>query len=150
MKKFSRVFITYTLIFAIVFGAAYIFKGLGNFGSSKEVKFSTLTKHLAKGQYTELNITDRKITAKLDHEKKGGKIEYAYAPSALEINWIEDNYVYPQVKEGKLKLESDPPESKFSLFNMLPTLLMVGMVIFLIYFMMTQGGNGKAFQFGKN
>lgn len=150
MKKFSRVFITYILIFAIVISAAYIFKDLGNAGRVKEVKFSTLSKHLAAGKYTELNITDRKISAKLDNNKNGGKVEFAYAPSALEINWLEDNYVYPQVKKGKLKLESDPPESKFSLLNMLPTFIMVGMVIFLIYFMMTQGGNGKAFQFGKN
>lgn len=150
MKKVSRVFITYILIFAIVISAAYIFKDLGNAGRVKEVKFSTLSKHLAAGKYTELNITDRKISAKLDNKKNGGKVEFAYAPSALEINWLEDNYVYPQVKKGKLKLESDPPESKFSLLNMLPTFIMVGMVIFLIYFMMTQGGNGKAFQFGKN
>lgn len=150
MKKVSRVFITYILIFAIVISAAYIFKDLGNAGRVKEVKFSTLSKHLAAGKYTELNITDRKISAKLDNKKNGGKVEFAYAPSALEINWLEDNYIYPQVKKGKLKLESDPPESKFSLLNMLPTFIMVGMVIFLIYFMMTQGGNGKAFQFGKN
>ena len=150
MKKVSRVFITYILIFAIVISAAYIFKDLGNAGRVKEVKFSTLSKHLAAGKYTELNITDRKISAKLDNKKNGGKVEFAYAPSALEINWLEDNYVYPQVKKGKLKLESDPPESKFSLLNMLPTFIMVGMVIFLIYFMITQGGNGKAFQFGKN
>ncbi len=150
MKKVSKVFITYILIFLLVISAAYAFKDLGNAGRVKKVKFSTLSKHLAAGKYTELNITDRKITAKLDNKKNGGKVEFAYAPSALEINWLADNYIYPQIKKGNLKLESDPPESKFSFFNMLPTILMVGMVIFLIYFMMTQGGSGKAFQFGKN
>lgn len=150
MKKISKVFITYILIFLLVISAAYAFKDLGNAGRVKKVKFSTLSKHLAAGKYTELNITDRKITAKLENKKKGGKVEFAYAPSALEINWLADNYIYPQIKKGNLKLESDPPESKFSFFNMLPTILMVGMVIFLIYFMMTQGGSGKAFQFGKN
>lgn len=150
MKKISKVFITYILIFLLVISAAYAFKDLGNAGRVKKVKFSTLSKHLAAGKYTELNITDRKITAKLDNKKNGGKVEFAYAPSALEINWLADNYIYPQIKKGNLKLESDPPESKFSFFNMLPTILMVGMVIFLIYFMMTQGGSGKAFQFGKN
>ena len=45
MKKVSRVFITYILIFAIVISAAYIFKDLGNAGRVKEVKFSTLSKH---------------------------------------------------------------------------------------------------------
>lgn len=150
MKRFSKVFITYILIFLLVVSAAYVFKDIGNAGRVKKVKFSTLSKHLAAGKYTELNITDRKIKAKLDNKKNGGKVEFAYAPSALEINWLADNYIYPQIKKGTLKLESDPPESKFSFLNMLPTMLMVGMVIFLIYFMMTQGGNGKAFQFGKN
>ena len=35
-------------------------------------------------------------------------------------------------------------------FSLLPTIIMVVALIFLFYFMMSQGGNNKAFQFGKN
>ena len=52
--------------------------------------------------------------------------------------------------EKKIELESDPPESEYNLFNLLPTILMVLAMGFLFYFMMSQGGNRQAFQFGKN
>ena len=81
---------------------------------------------------------------------KNGDKEYAYAPSAIEINWLETNYIFPQIKEGKLKLASDPPESSVNFFSLLPTIIMVVALGFLFYFMMSQGGNNKAFQFGKN
>ena len=54
------------------------------------------------------------------------------------------------LEENKVELESDPPESEYNLFNLLPTILMVVAMGFLFYFMMSQGGNRQAFQFGKN
>ena len=81
---------------------------------------------------------------------KNGNKEYAYAPSVVEISWLENSYVFPQVKEGKLKLSSDPPQSSVNFFSLLPTIIMVVALGFLFYFMMSQGGNSKAFQFGKN
>ena len=81
---------------------------------------------------------------------KNGNKEYAYAPSVVEISWLENSYVFPQVKEGKLKLASDPPQSSVNFFSLLPTIIMVVALGFLFYFMMSQGGNSKAFQFGKN
>ena len=58
--------------------------------------------------------------------------------------------MFPQVKSGKLKLSSDPPQSSVNFFSLLPTIIMVVALGFLFYFMMSQGGNNKAFQFGKN
>ena len=81
---------------------------------------------------------------------KNGNKEYAYAPSVVEISWLENSYVFPQVKSGKLKLSSDPPQSSVNFFSLLPTIIMVVALGFLFYFMMSQGGNNKAFQFGKN
>lgn len=134
----------------IILGIAYFYRDATKAKTVKEVKFSTFTRHLEDKKYKKINITDRKMTGHLDNKKEGGKIEYAYAPSALEINWLEEEHVYPQLKDGTLKLESDPPESDFKLINILPTIIMVVALIFLFYFMMSQGGNNKAFQFGKN
>ncbi|MCF0140775.1 MAG: ATP-dependent zinc metalloprotease FtsH [Mogibacterium sp.] len=111
-----------------------------------EIKFSQFASHLESGKYEKLNITDRKLTG----TSKDDVIEIAYAPSALEINWLEENYVYPMLAEGKLVMESDPPESDFSLLSVLPTILMVVAMVCLLYFMFNQGGNKQAFQFGKN
>ena len=146
MKRFIKNFAIYLVIFAVVLGVALFYKGADGAKKTAEVKFSTFATHLEKGKYKTINITDRKMTATL----KNGNKEYAYAPSVVEISWLENSYVFPQVKSGKLKLSSDPPQSSVNFFSLLPTIIMVVALGFLFYFMMSQGGNNKAFQFGKN
>ena len=146
MKRFIKNFAIYLVIFAVVLGVAFFYKGADGTKKTAEVKFSTFATHLEKGKYKTINITDRKMTATL----KNGNKEYAYAPSVVEISWLENSYVFPQVKSGKLKLSSDPPQSSVNFFSLLPTIIMVVALGFLFYFMMSQGGNNKAFQFGKN
>jgi len=146
LKRFIKNFAIYLVIFAVVLGVAFFYKGADGTKKTAEVKFSTFATHLEKGKYKTINITDRKMTATL----KNGNKEYAYAPSVVEISWLENSYVFPQVKSGKLKLSSDPPQSSVNFFSMLPTIIMVVALGFLFYFMMSQGGNNKAFQFGKN
>ena len=146
MKRFIKNFAIYLVIFAVVLGIAFFYKGADGAKKTAEVKFSTFATHLEKGKYKTINITDRKMTATL----KNGNKEYAYAPSVVEISWLENSYVFPQVKSGKLKLSSDPPQSSVNFFSLLPTIIMVVALGFLFYFMMSQGGNNKAFQFGKN
>ena len=123
-----------------------VFRGIGSGNDYKEVKFSQFANHLQNGDYEKINITERQLTG----TKKNGDQEITYSPSALEINWLEEKYVYPMLDEKKIELESDPPESEYNLFNLLPTILMVLAMGFLFYFMMSQGGNRQAFQFGKN
>ena len=146
MKRFIKNFAIYLVIFAVVLGVAFFYKGADGAKKTAEVKFSTFATHLEKGKYKTINITDRKMTATL----KNGNKEYVYAPSVVEISWLENSYVFPQVKTGKLKLSSDPPQSSGNFFALLPTIIRVVALGFLFYFMMSQGGNNKAFQFGKN
>ncbi len=130
----------------LVLGAAYFYKGVDDTKKVQEIKFSHFVTQVEHKKYEKINITERKMTG----TKKNGNVEFAYAPSVVEIQWIEDNYIFPQVKSGKVKMESDPPKSDFNLLSILPTIIMIGALIFLFYFMMSQGGNNKAFQFGKN
>ncbi len=123
-----------------------VFRNIGSGNDYKEIKFSQFASHLQEGDYEKINITDRQLTG----TKKNGDMEITYAPSALEINWLEETVLYPMINEKKIELESDPPESEYNLFNLLPTILMVVAMGFLFYFMMSQGGNRQAFQFGKN
>ncbi len=113
---------------------------------TKEVKFSQFATHLEKGDFQTINITDRKLVG----EKRDGTKEVTYAPSLLEISWLEEKTINPMLEEHKIELDSEPPKSEYTLFNILPTLLMVVAMGFLFYFMMSQGGNKQAFQFGKN
>ena len=112
----------------------------------KDVKFSQFATHLEKGDFETINITDRKLVG----VKKDGTKEVTYAPSLLEISWLEEKTINPMLEEHKIELESEPPKSEYTLLNILPTLLMVVAMGFLFYFMMSQGGNKQAFQFGKN
>ncbi len=121
-------------------------RGMAGSADVKEVKFSQFATHLERGDFETINITDRKLTG----VKKDGTKEVTYSPSLLEISWLEEKTINPMLEESKIELESEPPKSEYTLLNILPTLLMVVAMGFLFYFMMSQGGNKQAFQFGKN
>ena len=136
----------YIIIFATVLTISMLFRGIGNNVEVTEIKFSQFASHLESGEYEKVNITDRQLTG----TRKNGSAEVTYSPSALEINWLEETILFPMLDENKIELDSDPPKSEYSLINLLPTILMVIAMGFLFYFMMSQGGNRQAFQFGKN
>ena len=146
MRNIGRSIGTYLIIFVVVLSLSMMLRGMAGSADVKEVKFSQFATHLEKGDFETINITDRKLVG----EKKDGTKEVTYAPSLLEISWLEENTLNPMLAEHKIELESEPPKSEYTLLNILPTLLMVVAMGFLFYFMMSQGGNKQAFQFGKN
>ncbi|NCE98262.1 ATP-dependent zinc metalloprotease FtsH [Emergencia sp. 1XD21-10] len=146
MKKFVKNISIYLVIFALVLAAAFFYKGGGS-AEYKQVKFSTLSNYLESGRVTEIEIEDRKITAQIGKDK----YVYTFAANITDIDWIEDTYIFPQVQEKKLEYKGGPkPSSGSVILNLLPTLIMVIALGFLFYLMMNQGGNGKAFSFGKS
>lgn len=145
MKKFAKNISIYLVIFALVLGAAMFYKG-GTGVETKQVKFSTFVKYLEQEKITEINITETKLEGKISKDT----VVYAYAPYINEIDWVENTYIFPQMQEGKLTMETDKPSSGSTILSLLPTLIMVVALGFLFYLMMNQGGNGKAFQFGKS
>ena len=146
MKNIGRSIGTYLIIFVVVLSLSMMLRGMAESADVKEVKFSQFATHLEKGDFETINITDRKLVG----EKKDGTKEVTYAPSLLEIGWLEENTINPMLEDHKIELESEAPKSEYTLLNILPTLLMVVAMGFLFYFMMSQGGNKQAFQFGKN
>ena len=146
LKNFGRSIGTYLIVFVVVLSLSMMLRNMAGNADVREVKFSQFAVHLEKGDFKEINITDRKLTGL----KADGSEEITYAPSALEINWLEEKLLYPMMDEGKVELTSEAPKSEYTLLNLLPTILMVAAMGFLFYFMMSQGGNKQAFQFGKN
>ena len=146
MKNIGRSIGTYMIIFVVVLSLSMMLRGMAGSADVKEVKFSQFATHLEKGDFETINITDRKLVG----EKKDGTKEVTYSPSLLEISWLEEKTINPMLEEHKIELESEAPKSEYTLLNILPTLLMVVAMGFLFYFMMSQGGNKQAFQFGKN
>ena len=145
MKKFAKNISIYLVIFALVLAAAFFYNGSGS-AEYKQVKFSTLTNYLDQEKITEIEIEDTKITGKIGKDK----YVYAYAPYITEISWLEETYIFPQMQENKLTVETPKPSSGSTILSLLPTLIMVVALGFLFYLMMNQGGNGKAFSFGKS
>ena len=145
MKKHSKNITIYFLIFALVLLAAFFYQDAGN-AEFKRVKFSTFANYLEDGKIEEVNFTDTKITGKLSKEK----YVYAFVPSITSLDELENKYIFPQMEEGKLAYETDKPKTGSFILNLLPTLLMIVSLGFLFYIMMNQGGNGKAFSFGKS
>ncbi|MBQ3291077.1 MAG: ATP-dependent zinc metalloprotease FtsH [Mogibacterium sp.] len=146
MKNFGRSIGVYLIVFIAVLSLSMLFRNMGSGSEYKEIKFSQFASHLEAGDYEKVSINDRELTG----VKSNGDKEIAYSPSALEINWLENTILFPMVTEHKIELDSDPPKSEYSFLNLLPTILMVIAMGFLFYFMLSQGGNKQAFQFGKN
>ena len=151
MKRFARNIVMYIVIFALIIFSVWFYRnGAGD--QVKKVKYSEFATYLEKGELKEINITGTKLKGLLKSstdEKK--EYVYTYAPYIYEIAYLEETYIYPQMKEGKLVLETDDPSSASSvLFSLFPSLAMLIALGFLFYIMMNQGGNGKAFSFGKS
>jgi len=146
LKNIGRSIGTYLIIFVAVLTLSMMVRGMSGTADVTEVKFSQFAIHLERGDFESINITDRKLTG----TKKDGSMEIAYAPSLVEISWLEEETLNTMLKEHKIELDSEPPKSDYTLLNILPTLLMLAAMGFLFYFMLSQGGNKQAFQFGKN
>ena len=94
-----------------------------------------------------VNITDREINAKLSDGKK----VKAYYGTHSQIAELEKEYILPQMKSGKIELDSDPPQKKKWYENLLGPILMLGVMIILTMMLINRaGGGGKAMSFGKS
>ena len=148
MKRFAKNIAVYVILFFVVLGVATAYKGMDSEKVEvKEVHLSQFVQYLEDEEIKEINVTDTKLTGKLSETK----VVYTYVNSVVELSILNEQYLFPQMQEGKLKYESDAPNNTGSvILSLLPTLFAAGAIIFLIYFMMNQGGNGKAFQFAKS
>lgn len=145
MKRFAKNITIYIVIFALVLGGAMLYKGkLG--ASNKKVKYSTMVQYFAQGKVKSVNVDENKITAKIGENK----YVYTYANSLIDQQWIFEKYISKGIANNKISYDPKEPSSTGFLVQLLPTIVMVLALGFLFYLMMNQGGNGKAFQFGKS
>ena len=88
MKNAGRSIGIYVIVFLAVLTISMVFRNIGSGNDYKEVKFSQFASHLQEGDFEKINITDRQLTGTM----KNGDMEITYAPSALEINWLEEEF----------------------------------------------------------
>ena len=145
MKKARNIGI-YVIIFALVLGMVWFYNSDSG-ETEKEIKTSTLVSYLKQHEVESINVTETKLTARLKSDEK----VYAYVNSAVDMSYIYEMYIMPQVDEGNLKLDSDPPKKNSVILNLLPTIIMIGIMIFFFMMIMNQsGGGGKVMSFGKS
>ena len=146
LKRFAKNIVIYLVIFGLVLGAAVLYKG-GAGASNKKVRYSTLVQYLEQGKITEISIgSDYKVTGKIGDKE----YVYAYCNNIVDEQWLFQKYITKGISSGKISYYSKPPSSGSAILQILPTIIMVIALGFLFYLMMNQGGNGKAFQFGKS
>ena len=146
MKKVTKNIGIYVIIFGLVLAMVWFYNSDAP-KEEKEIKTSTMIHYLQDKKVESINVTETKMTAELNN----GKTVYAYVDSAVDLSYIYDSYIMPQVDEGSLKLNSDEPKKESIWISLLPTLIMIGiMVVFFILIMNQSGGGGKAMSFGKS
>ena len=146
LKKVSKNIGIYLLIFGLVLAMAYLYNRTPN-EEIKEVTFTTFTKHVRDKDFKKVTIDELKLTGKT----KKGKTYETYASSALDINWLNTEYLYKQQEQKIVKVTNEPPHETPWYISMLPTLIMIiVLVVFWFMIMNQQGGGGKAMQFGKS
>lgn len=146
MKKVTKNIGIHVIIFGLVLAMVWFYNSDAP-KEEKEIKTSTMIHYLQDKKVESINVTETKMTAELNN----GKTVYAYVNSAVDLSYIYDSYIMPQVDEGSLKLNSDEPKKESIWISLLPTLIMIGiMVVFFILIMNQSGGGGKAMSFGKS
>lgn len=146
MNRMAKNIGVYLLIFAIVIFMAWFYRGVPQDQTMEEVPFSTFANHLAAERVQELNITETKLTGEL----KNGDTVYAYASSLVDIQLLNEKYVFPQIEAGTLEYSSNEPVVTPWYVSMLPTLLLIGVIVVFWVMIMRQQSGGKVMQFGKS
>jgi len=139
----------YILIFAIVLIIAWTYTG-SNAPRIEPVEFSKFVSQLSDKQIKEIRIVEG--THQLIGTLKSGKQVSAYSPDWMLLNLLEEEYIYPQAKDGTLVIKSVKPSNSSWLFQILPTMAMIFIFVFFWFVFMQQGqGGGKGvMSFGKS
>lgn len=160
MKKYWKGFGFYAVLLGVLTLFAYML--LGTQPTAVEKVYSDLFREIEAGRVTELTIVDNKAYAKLSEpikitdtngkviSDKVDKIEVDI-PNMLVFEQDLGETIRAQVRDGKLKYDTEAPVSQPWWLSLLPILGTVGLLVFIyIFFMQQSQGGGKAMSFGKS
>jgi cell division protease FtsH len=145
----GRTLLFYVMIFLGIIALVSSFRGMGSQNAQRtEVEFSQFIELLNDSKVSEVYISEsgRYYNATL----KDGSLIVSYAPTSYDMAIVSQDFIYPQLAKGTLKVESIQPSILSGLLGWLPTLLMFGFLIFFYSRMMGGGGNRGVMNFGKS
>ena len=145
MKKAFKSFGIYFVILALVLGLA-MFYDMDPKEEAKELSYSKFVSYIADEEVKEIEFKELQITGIL----KDGKKVRTYAHSALDMNRLHEQYLDKQSEENIINIKNAEPEKESWLVSLIPTLVMIGVLVFFWVMIMRQQGGGKAMSFGKS
>lgn len=146
MKKAFKGFGVYFLILILVSGLV-LFYGKESSDKVSEVSYSKIVEHISKEELKEITFKELEITGIL---KENGKKVHTYAHSAMDVNRLHTEYLDKQSLKNKITVKNAKPEKESWIISIIPTLIMMGALIFFWMMIMRQQGGGKAMSFGKS
>jgi cell division protease FtsH len=149
LNRTAKNFGIYIAIFAVVLAVAWFYVGNTQEKAPTEILLSELVDKLVKEQVAEIKVVGNNISGKLS----SGEEFVCYSPSLYEISILETEYIFPQIQSGNIsKFAGEKLRETHWLISLLPTLLMMGVLIFFLFVFMNQGagGGGKVMSFGKS
>jgi cell division protease FtsH len=142
----------YVILFAGVLFGAWFFQNSGIFGEQAQVKelgFSEFVEDLKAEKVQTVSVSES--SRRYEGQLRDSSYFITYAPTAYDMAIVSEGYLIPQAEEGKLTIESIRPSAWSSVLSWIPTLLLVGIMIFFwMSFMGSGAGNKGMMNFGKN
>ena len=142
----------YVIIFALVLAVAWFLQSGGLLSGAsqvKELEFSDMIRELQAGNVKVIDVTEG--SRKYQGQLADGTIFIAYAPTTYDMAIVSQDYLVPLAEAGQLVVESVKPSSMSAIISWIPTLILVGVMIFFwTSFMGSGGGNKGMMNFGKN
>ncbi len=143
----------YFLIFAVVLSIAWFYQdaAIGKQETVKSIEFSEFVSYLEKEQVQTIKVTE--TARRYEGELRDGTVFITYAPTVYDMAAVSETYIIPQSGNG-LTVQSVKPSSAAAWLSWLPTLLLIGVMIFFWTSFMGSGGAGggnkNVMNFGKN
>lgn len=146
MKNAVKSFGIYFVILALVLGMALFYDKKPS-EEVKDVSYSKFVEYIADEDMKEVEFKELEMTGLL----KNGKKVHTFAHSSLDVDRLHTQYLDKQSSENVITIKNAEPEKESWLVSLIPTLIMIGVLIFFwVMIMRQQGGGGKAMSFGKS
>lgn len=146
MKNVVKSFGIYFIILALVLGMALFYDKQPS-EEVKDVSYSKFVEYIADEDMKEVEFKELEMTGLL----KNGKKVHTFAHSSLDVDRLHHQYLDKQSSENVITIKNAEPEKESWLVSLIPTLIMIGVLIFFwVMIMRQQGGGGKAMSFGKS
>lgn len=136
------------MIVILLIGGVWIYKSFTDRDVPKNVDFSEMVSEFQAKNVKSVTIKNKNVTATL----KGGDKIIAFAPDLMMVDYLESEFIQPQMKDKTIKVKGEEEKETNIFVSLLPTLLMIGFLVFFMFMILNNGagGGGKVMSFGKS